>query len=54
MRFSVLAALAAVLLLGPSLGAAQDVGPDTGMAAESRAAAQPNARAERTGQPTLS
>jgi carboxypeptidase C (cathepsin A) len=54
MRFSVLAAIAAALSLGPALSVAQDLGPDTGKAAESRTGAQPNARAERTGQPTLS
>ena len=34
MRWGVWAALAAVVWLAPALGVAQDVGPDTGMAAE--------------------
>ena len=55
MRFSVFAALAAVVWLAPGLAAAQDAGPDSGMVAESRAAAaQPAARADRPAQPTLS
>jgi carboxypeptidase C (cathepsin A) len=56
MRFSVFAALAAVVWLAPNLAAAQDAGPDSGMLAESRAAASqsPAARADRPAQPTLS
>ena len=54
MRSSVFAALAALVWLAPGLAPAQDAGPDSGMLAESRAAASQSARPDRAGQPTLS
>src|SRR5581483_5389420 len=57
MKFGVLAALAAAVLLAPALAAAQDAGPDSGMLAESRAAASRSSaetHAERSTAPTLS